>query len=182
MGDKKGKREITKKYILESERLYLREFTYNDIDDYFRLNSDADVMKFIRPPETDINVIKDNIIKIRKYYLKNPGFGIWAGFEKKSDEFIGFFELAQLDNTDEIEVGFRLHKKYWNIGYATEMTKILIDYGFNKMGLDKIAGITHPENIASQKVLLKSGLTYIKDAVFYGYLDKYFAIKKKTKE
>ena len=46
-------------FILESKQLYLREFTYNDADDYFRLNSDADVMKYIKPPETDINVIKD---------------------------------------------------------------------------------------------------------------------------
>jgi len=169
-------------FILESKQLYLREFTYNDADDYFRLNSDADVMKYIKPPETDINVIKENIKKIHKYYLKNPGLGDWACFEKESNEFIGFFELAHLDNTEEVEVGYRLHKKYWNKGYATEMTKVLIDYGFNKMGLEQIVGITHPENIASQKVLLKSGLTYVKDAVFYGFLDKYYAIEKKTKE
>lgn len=139
-------------------------------------------MKFIRPPDTDINVIKESIKKIRKYYVKNPGFGDWACFEKESDEFIGFFELAQLDNTEEIEVGYRLHKKYWNKGYATEMTKVLIDYGFGKMGLDKIVGITHPENIASQKVLLNSGLTYVKDAEFYGFLDKYYVIDKNRSE
>ncbi|MCJ7801818.1 MAG: hypothetical protein MUP82_05620, partial [Candidatus Marinimicrobia bacterium] len=44
---------------------------------YFRLNSDPDVMKYIgREPETDINVIKENIKKIRKYYLDNPGLGV----------------------------------------------------------------------------------------------------------
>ena len=165
--------------ILESERLYLKQFTFDDVDDYFRLNSDPDVMKCIgREPETDINVIKDSLNKIIKYYVENPGLGVWAGFEKKSDNFIGFFELAHLDNTDEIEVGYRLLKEYWNKGYATEMTKILIEYGFNKMGLEQIVGITHPENIASQKVLLKSGLTYIKEAFYYDLDVKYFAIEK----
>ena len=46
--------------------------------------------------------------------------------------------------TDDIEVGYRLMKKYWNKGYATEMSKNLLDHGFNKCGLNKIVGITHP--------------------------------------
>ena len=162
--------------ILESKRLYLKEFTNDNEDNLFRLNGNADVMKYIRPPETDINIIKKLINKIIKYYRDNPGLGVWAGYEKQSDKFIGFFELAHLDTTDEIEVGYRLFKEYWGKGYATEMTKVLIDYGFNTMGLNQIAGITHPENFASQNVLLKSGLTYIKDAVFYGFLDRYYTI------
>ena len=166
--------------ILESKRLYLKEFSIDDEEDLFRLNGNADVMKYIHPPETDINVIKKEINKIINYYSDNPGLGVWAGYEKQSDEFIGFFELAHLDTTDEIEVGYRLFKEFWGQGYATEMTKVLIDYGFNKMGLEQIAGITHPENISSQNVLLKSGLTYIKDAVFYGFLDKYYTIDKHT--
>jgi len=164
--------------IIESERLYLKEFTNNDVDNLFRLNGNADVMKYIRPPEIDINVIKKLINKIIKYYGDNPGLGVWAGYEKQSNDFIGFFELAHLDDTEEIEVGYRLFKEYWGQGYATEMSKVLIDYGFDTMGLVQIAGITHPKNIASQKVLLKSGLTYIKDAVFYGFLDRYYTIDK----
>ena len=94
-------------FIIESERVYLKEFTFNDIDDYFCLNSDPDVMKCIgREPETDINVIKENIKKIRKYYIENPGLGTWAGFEKKSKKFIGFYELAHLDNTDKLNVAY----------------------------------------------------------------------------
>jgi ribosomal-protein-alanine N-acetyltransferase len=136
-------------------------------------------MKYIgREPETDINVIKENIKKIRKYYIENPGLGVWAGFEKQTANFIGFYELAHLDNTDEIEVGYRLIRQSWNQGYATEMTKVLLNYGFNKMGLDKIVGITHPKNIASQKVLTKSGLKYLKDAFYYETDVKYYVIDK----
>jgi len=164
--------------IIESERLYLKQFTQNDVNDFFLLNSDADVMKFIRPPETDVNVIRENIDKIRKYYKDNPSLDIWASFEKKSDEFIGFFELAHMDNTEEIEVGYRLHKKYWGKGYATEMTKVLIDYGFNELNLEEIVGITHPDNFASQKVLQKAGLEFIKEAFFYEIDVKYFRIKQ----
>ena len=136
-------------------------------------------MKYIgREPETDINVIKENIKKIRKYYIENPGLGVWAGFEKQNDKFIGFYELAHLDNTDEIELGYRLLKQYWNKGYATEMTKELTKYGFNEIGLDKITGITHHNNIESQRVLEKAGLRYIKDAHFYNTDVMYYSISK----
>ena len=138
-------------------------------------------MKYIKPPETDINVARNTTNRLIKYYGDNRGLGVWAGYKKESNEFVGFFELTHLDNTEEIEVGYRLHKRYWNKGYATEMTKVLIDYGFNIIGLDKIVGITHPENIESQNVLLKSGLTFIKEDVFYGYLDKYYAIEKQKR-
>lgn len=165
------------KYIIESGRLYLKEFTLDDTENFFRLNSDPEVMKYILPPVTDINIIIKSINKIRKYYKENPGFGVWACYEKQSDEFIGFFELAHLDHTEEIEVGYRLLTEYWGKGYATEMTKVLINYGFNKMGLKKIVGITHPENIASQNALLKSGLTYKKEAFYYDINVKYYIIK-----
>jgi ribosomal-protein-alanine N-acetyltransferase len=164
--------------ILESERLYLKQFTDENVNVLFRLNSDSDVMKYIKEPVTDINVIKESIKKLRGYYLKHPGFGVWAAFEKQSNKFIGFFELAHMDNTDEIEVGYRLLKEYWDHGYATEMTKELLNYGFDEMGLDQIVGITHPENIVSQKVLIKSGLRYAKDAFYYGIEVKYYVIDK----
>ena len=169
------------KIIIESERLYLTEYTNDDVQLLFQLNSDPEVLKYIGPPWTKIENAKKRIIEIIDYYSKNPGLGVWAAYEKNSNEYIGFFELAHLDKTEEIEVGYRLHKKYWGQGYATEMSKVLIDYGFNKLGLDQIVGITHPENFASQNVLLKCGLRYVKDAVFYGFLDKYYVIDNPKK-
>lgn len=166
------------KRIIDSERQYLKEFTASDVDKLFKLNGDSDVMKYIREPITNIKVIENTINHIIKYYSEHPGLGVWAGYLKSNNEFIGFFELAHMDNTDEIEVGYRLHKKYWGKGYATEMTNILLDYGFNQMGLQEIVGITLPGNTASENVLKKAGLVYEKDAFFYEVDVKYFRITK----
>ena len=170
------------KQILESERLYLKEFAANNVDKLFKLNGDPNVMKYIREPITDIKVIENIINHIIKYYTEHPGFGVWAGYLKSNNEFIGFFELAHMDNTDEIEVGYRLHKKYWSKGYATEMTNILLDYGFNQMCLKEIVGITLHGNTASENVLKKAGLVYIKDAFFYEVDVKYFRITKAIRQ
>ena len=58
--------------------------------------------------------------------------------------------------------------EFWGKGYATEMASVVRDYGFQKLELPTIVGITLPENIASQRVLEKIGLTYRKQAHYYG--------------
>ncbi len=93
-------------------------------------------------------------------------------------EFIGWFCLKHLDDTNEIEIGYRLLKEYWGKGYATEMSDKIIEYGFEIMKLNVIVGITQPGNMASQKVLKKVGLLYIKDAFYYNTHVKYFSISK----
>jgi len=72
--------------------------------------------------------------------------------------FVGVFALIYIPDTVEVEVGYRLHKHAWGIGLATEGASALVDYGFETVGLDRIVGLTHAENDASKKVLMKAGL------------------------
>jgi len=69
----------------------------------------------------------------------------------------------------DVEVGYRLLHNAWGQGFATEGATELIRYGFDDLGLNKIIGVTHPGNRASQRVLMKVGLD---DA---GYERKYYA-------
>jgi ribosomal-protein-alanine N-acetyltransferase len=57
-------------------------------------------------------------------------------------------------------LAYRLHKKYWHQGYATELAKALIEWGFKKFSLPKIIAGVHPENEGSRKVMEKSGMSY----------------------
>ena len=68
--------------------------------------------------------------------------------------------LKNPDNTADIEIGYRLLKKHWRKGYSTEMSKVLLKHGFEKLGLKKIVGATHPGNLASKHVLEKIGLKF----------------------
>ena len=164
------------KSILETNRLILRKFTANDLDNLYRLDSSLDVMKYIGKLRTREEVER-SIERVRKYYIKNPGLGLWITIEKVSEKFIGWSGIQHIDET-EIEVGYRYLKEFWGKGYATDAAKYLIDYGFNKMNLDKIVGVTHPDNLASQRVLEKVGLKYEKEAFYHETNVKYYAIYK----
>ncbi len=87
--------------------------------------------------------------------------------EKKTEQPIGWFVFTPLDASEHIEIGYRLHQDFWGLGYATEMSRVLIEYGFDALKLDQIVGITLEENVASQNVLKKIGLRYVRNDRFY---------------
>lgn len=89
----------------------------------------------------------------------------------------GLIVHIELNNSNGVEVGYRLKKDLWGNGYATEITRILLQYGFNHLNLTEIWGTTHPDNIGSQKVLLKAGLLPEGEAAFHDGC-KIFRIKK----
>jgi len=147
-------------YFLESARLYLREVKDDDLHLLFELHSDPEVMKFIRPAEKTLDETRATMERIYKSNDYEKGIGLWICHEKNLNEFIGWFVLKPLENTPDIEIGYRLMKQHWGKGYATEMSNEMVTYCFNKLKLPKIAAATHPDNHASQHVLEKIGLRF----------------------
>jgi ribosomal-protein-alanine N-acetyltransferase len=79
--------------------------------------------------------------------------------------YCGFF--AQIvDDAEEIEIGYRLHPDYWGQGLATEAARAIRDHGFDDLNLPRLISLIHPENVASQRVAEKNGMTPEKETVF----------------
>jgi len=150
------------KYFLESERLYLRAITQDDLKLLFELHSDPEVMKFIRPAEKTLDETRTTMERIFRTNDYEKGIGLWICHEKISNDFIGWFVLKPLENTPDIEIGYRLLRKHWGKGFATEMSREMVTYCFDKLKLSKIAAATHPDNHASQYVLEKIGLRFVR--------------------
>jgi ribosomal-protein-alanine N-acetyltransferase len=144
---------------LETIRIAMRAFTPDDFDDLHRLDTDRRVVRFFRegkPATRDETA--GAIERITHYSSWYPDLGIWYATRRDSDAFIGWFALKYAGRSADVEVGYRLHHDQWGRGFATEGATALVQYGFDDLGLDRIIGVTHPENFASQRVLLKAGL------------------------
>ena len=165
---------------LTSDRLYLRQLIPDDLSNLIELYTDREVMKYIMDgqPLTDLSKIKYELSNRIKYYQQFPGYGVWPASSKDHHEFVGWFALKFLDQTEEVEIGYRLLRKYWGLGFATEMTLELINYGFYQLGLKKIVAVAHPDNEQSVKVLEKAGFEYIKRTIFYGCEVVYYSIDR----
>ncbi|MEO8149013.1 MAG: GNAT family N-acetyltransferase [Bacteroidia bacterium] len=165
------------KKILETDRLFLRQFELNDAQSFFGLNEDTEVIKFTGDSAFNSVETAENFLKSYNHY-EQYGFGRWAVILKHDDAFAGWCGLKYTPEKDEVDLGFRFFKKYWNNGYATEVATACIDYGFNQLGLTKIVGRVMNENIASIKVLTRVGMKFEKDYDFHGHEGSCYAIYK----
>ena len=160
---------------LETLRLELREFVAADRPDLVRLDTDPRVMKYIGNGRVATqDEISAAIVRVRRAYRPYPGLGSWRASRRDTGEYIGWFSLKYIPKTVEIEVGYRLLPAAWGQGFATEGATELVRYGFEELGLERIIGITHPDNAASQRVLLKAGLKDARWGHYYGWRVRLF--------
>lgn len=151
------------KIILQTERLYLRQFTAADAPLLYHLNTQPGVLKYIPEPilrnEEDAKAV---IIDIILPQYKN-NLGRWAAHLKSNDAFIGWCGLKMVDG--EIDLGYRLLPSEWGKGYATEVAKAALQYGHQQLQLEKIIAHAHTGNIASQNVLQKIGMQFVGEGI-----------------
>ena len=152
---------------IETERLCLRAFTPDDLDELFTVFGDAEVMRYISggKPRSREDTKKGLLSSLAGWQRR--GFGLWAVVVKESKKMIGYCGLIFLDDTPEIEVAYGLARAYWGKGYATEAALASLRFGFDELKLKRIVAVVNPENIPSQRVLEKLGMTYMKMAHHY---------------
>jgi ribosomal-protein-alanine N-acetyltransferase len=148
--------------ILETDRLYLREFEISDAPKMYELNLDPDVIRYTG--DSSFASLEETEKFMRNYSAyKDFGYGRWAVIRKVDEEILGWCGLKYLPETKETDVGYRFFKKYWGQGYATESALASLEYGFNTLNLPTIVARAMHENLASIKVLEKIGLKYWKE-------------------
>jgi RimJ/RimL family protein N-acetyltransferase len=170
------------KIFLETERLILRQFTQDDANNLFELDSDLEVIRFTPDAGKPKNytVIKTQLLpRFFAYYEQYDNYGVWATIEKSSQAFIGWFYFrpavhasyfnSVFSNESDVEIGYRLQKAAWGKGYATEGSKALIFKGFSELGTQRVVSVALAANVASIRVLEKAGLKLENRFVYEGH-------------
>jgi len=165
---------------LESERFALRAFSDADITWLTEMHLNPEVVRYLRPVGLD-PVMTEAEARALAHTIREKyrfgSYGLWAIDDRASGEALGWGALKNLDTTEEIEVGYGLRRSAWGRGVATEVARRLIRYGFEELRLERIVGVTHPDNVASQSVLRKAGLTYLGLVKrYYGRETTYFEL------
>jgi RimJ/RimL family protein N-acetyltransferase len=153
--------------LFTTPRLVLREFTEADLDDLVELYNDPEVMRYLnggKPVPRD--ELRDTILPrlMRGYPRYGGGPGCWAAQTRADGQFLGWFALTPTgaDRPDEAELGYRLNRCAWGVGYATEGSTALIRKGFTDLGLTRVFAQTMAVNAASRRVMEKAGLAYVR--------------------
>lgn len=166
-------------FVLETQRLLLRQYKDEDITPLHSILSDPETMKFY-PAPFSIQQTEDWINRNLVRY-KNDGYGLWAVCLKDTNELIGDCGLVKqkINDSFEVEIGYHINKKYWSKGFASETAKACKEYGFYILGLNKLISIIDPNNVPSIRVADKIGFIMEKEVFIF---DKIHYIYSEVKE
>ena len=126
--------------FLQTNRLTLRDFTLNDLDDLADLLANEEVMRFSVGGPLSCSQVKDYLENRIMGHYPQHGFGLYAVVPAKDNRVIGYagFMLQSIDGKEFVELGYRLHPSFWGKGLASEAAQALIEYGFNNLHFDRI--------------------------------------------
>ncbi|WP_298673547.1 GNAT family N-acetyltransferase [uncultured Sphingomonas sp.] len=146
--------------MIETGRLLLRRWRADDIEPFFAMGQDAEVMRYLGPPTTrddcEAVVVRQNAL------ADETGSCFWA-IERLSDgEFLGFCGIkpgpAGTPVADQPEIGWRLARAGWGQGYAREAAQASLDRAWATTDWPAIAAITVPANERSWGLMIRLGM------------------------
>jgi RimJ/RimL family protein N-acetyltransferase len=147
--------------MIETPRLILRPWRDSDLPLFAEQNADPVVMRFLIGPLS--RAASDAYAEAAMQHLAETGYGKWAVEAPGIASFIGAAGLSRVrfeaSFTPAVEVAWRLHRRYWGQGYATEAAQAAIEDGFSRVGLKEIVAITTLGNIPSIRVMERLGMT-----------------------
>lgn len=196
--------------ILETPRLRLREMADGDLDFVAAMLSDPGVMRHY-PKVLSREESRDWIDRQRKRYAAD-GHGLWLvearpGSKPVSEpgspqggepdrQFPGELDrplpgapigqvglvMQEVDGTREPEIGYLIHAPFWRRGYATEAATAVREAAFGRFGYDHAIALIRPENVPSQGVARRLGMTAVRETLFRGLPHLVFQVTRERSE
>jgi RimJ/RimL family protein N-acetyltransferase len=147
---------------LRTDRLLLRQWRPEDFGPFAELNADPEVMRYFPAPLRRDE--SDGLATKARALIEARGWGLWAVEVVETNEFIGFIGLAEpsfdADFTPAVEVGWRLHRRHWGSGYATEGARAALAFAFEELSLEEVVSFTSAVNLRSRRVMERLGMTH----------------------
>jgi ribosomal-protein-alanine N-acetyltransferase len=152
---------MARERALVTPRLLMRRWRAADAEPLAALNADREVMRYFPAPLSRAQ--SDLMIERIEVGFDRHGFGLWALELRDDGELIGFAGLSSATFvahfTPAVEVGWRLARRAWGRGYATEAGRAALAFGFERVRLEEIVSFAAVANARSRAVMERLGLT-----------------------
>ena len=143
--------------MIETARLRLRRLRPADEAALIALDSDPAVMRFVGSPP-GVRTHDETVKRVRQRMEADHGSkGGWWVVEDRDATFHGVGLLLPMPVGGDVEVGYRLTRRSWGRGIATETGSALVDHAFSRLALPRVVAVVYPENLPSRRVLAKLG-------------------------
>lgn len=164
--------------IVETERLIIREFENDDVLSLYKIESDSRIVKYMT--WSKLKTLSECRRQIKNYIssYKTNKLNSWAIVEKETNEVIGITQLVYSNKIKGVEIGTKILPEYWSKGYASELSRAVVNYGLYELDLDEITAVTDINNAGAIKSLINMGMTLKKYGYYYGSEAAFYSLKK----
>lgn len=150
--------------IYTTKRLLVRKLIPEDFEPFHQMQSNINVMKFVRGKPMTYDENKAELPKLIEFYdKKGNDFWIYAIVRKEDNTFVGTVALVK-DKNNADEIGYRFLERYWGNGYGTEVFQGLIEY-CKLIGLEKIIACVASDNKASLRMIKNEGFEFVENFI-----------------
>jgi RimJ/RimL family protein N-acetyltransferase len=147
--------------ILTTERLHLEPIDDRHLEGLRRLNSNADVMRYITGKPETLEQTVAFIARVKSCWTE-LGHSWWAFIDRASGQLVGAgcIQHIQRDVANPLEIGWRLQPDVWGKGYASEAARAMAGFAFDVLATPQLLSVCQQDNADSAKVMQKLGMRY----------------------
>jgi RimJ/RimL family protein N-acetyltransferase len=157
---------------LQTERLLLVPLADRHLDLEVELDSDPEVLRYISGRAHTRDEVVGDHAKRMDLGRRVAGLGYWMAFGTNAGDFVGLMMLPpahgpdQPDDPGVADLGYRILRRYWRHGLATEASRALLRHAFMTVGVRRVIAQTMAVNAASRGVMTAVGMSYVR--TFFG--------------
>ena len=154
---------------LETPRLLLSPWHLEDLPSFHALASDPEVVRYISDGVPWPLDRCREFVERQMRHFSNLQFCLWKLNLKETGEFAGFCGIQPLHDSQEIEIGWWLARKFWRKGLAIEAAREALHDAFERVGLRRVVSIALRENLRSTRIMEKLGMTFDRETTHKGF-------------
>ncbi len=143
--------------ILGTARCLIRETVPGDVDAFYQIYSHPAITEYMEGLYPDVEeerqYVRDYIEKVYTFF----GFGVWTVVERESGDVIGRAGFSYREGFDEPELGFIIGVPWQRRGYAEEVCRAVLAYGWSALEFEQVQALVEPGNVPSIKLCEKLG-------------------------
>ncbi|NND32085.1 MAG: GNAT family N-acetyltransferase [Saprospiraceae bacterium] len=164
--------------ILGSSRLTLTPLIPSDHTYFHAVNTDPYVRKYLWDDQIIEPKVSAEILVKNEIHFQNDGYGLWKLESKVISQVIGYAGLWYFFDEVQPQLLYVIERPYSGFGYATEVSRLIIDYAFSTLDFDYLIAATDAEHQASQKVARQAGMKWVNKRIINGKATSFYRIDK----
>jgi ribosomal-protein-alanine N-acetyltransferase len=169
---------MIKDLVLETDRLRIRPYVIEDLDEIASILGDPVTMRYYPHPFSRAEArawIERNLAR-----YEEDGFGLFAIDDRATGEFLGNCGPVRqvVEGVPEVELGWHVKRSWWGRGIATEAAVAWRDHSFGPLGRERLISLILPRNLPSRRVAEKIGMTVKRTGMHAGQPHLIYALAR----